>query len=30
MKTKADILNAIPVGMNLETYFNSLNIFEKR
>ena len=30
MKTKADILNAIPVGMTLETYFNSLNIFEKR
>jgi hypothetical protein len=30
MKTKAEILNAIPPGMDLETYFDSLNIFEKR
>ncbi len=30
MKTKADILNAIPAEMNLETYFETLNIFEKR
>ena len=30
MKTKADILNAIPAGMDLETYFDSLDIFEKR
>ncbi len=30
MKTKADILNAIPSGMDLETYFDSLDIFEKR
>ena len=30
MKTKADILNAIPAGMDLETYFDSLDIFDKR
>ncbi len=30
MKTKADILNAIPSGMDLETYFDSLDIFDKR
>ncbi len=30
MKSKADILNAIPSGMDLETYFDSLTIFEKR
>ncbi len=30
MKSKADILNAIPSGMDLETYFDSLSIFEKR
>ena len=30
MKTKADILNAIPSEMDLETYFDSLTIFEKR
>ena len=30
MKTKAEILNAIPSGMDLETYFDSLTIFEKR
>ena len=29
-KTNAEILNTIPTGMNLETYFASLNIFEKR
>lgn len=28
--TKADILNAIPSGMDLETYFDSLYIFDKR
>ena len=30
MKTKADILNAIPSGMDLDTYFDSLPVFEKR
>jgi hypothetical protein len=30
MKTQAVILNAIPSGMDLETYFDSLNIFQKR
>ena len=30
MKTKAEILNAIPSGMDLENYFDSLTIFEKR
>jgi hypothetical protein len=30
MKTKADLLNAIPFGMDLETYFDSLDVFEKR
>lgn len=30
MKTNADILNAIPLEMDLETYFDSLTIFEKR
>ena len=30
MKTKADILNAIPSGMDLETYFDSLTVFQKR
>lgn len=30
MKTNAEILNAIPSEMDLETYFNSLTIFEKR
>ena len=30
MKTQAVILNAIPSGMYLETYFDSLNIFQKR
>jgi hypothetical protein len=29
-KTQATILNAIPANMNLETYFDSLTIFEKR
>ena len=29
-KAEAEILNAIPIGVDLETYFNSLNIFEKR
>jgi hypothetical protein len=29
-KTQATILNAIPENMNLETYFDSLTIFEKR
>ncbi len=30
MKTKAEILNAIPLEMDLETYFDSLTIFDKR
>ena len=30
MKNKADMLNAIPSGMDLETYFDSLDVFEKR
>jgi hypothetical protein len=29
-KTQATILNAIPANLNLETYFDSLTIFEKR
>ena len=29
-KTNAEILNAIPSGMNLETYFDSLDIFDER
>jgi hypothetical protein len=29
MKT-AEIINAIPQNMSLETYFDSLNVFEKR
>ena len=29
-KTTAELLNAIPAGMNLGTYFNSLDIFDKR
>ena len=29
-KTTAELLNAIPAGMDLGTYFDSLDIFEKR
>ena len=29
-KTTAELLNAIPDGMDLGTYFDSLDIFDKR
>lgn len=30
IKTEASLLNAIPMGVDLTDYFDSLNVFEKR